>query len=195
MDLSGAEITQLLRRLRAGDRSAEAPLLDRVYPELHYLAQHCWRMERPDHTLQPTALINEAYMILSGQWNKDWDNRAHFFAVAAQAMRRVLVDHARAHQAIKRGGKSRKIRLDAVELLSPAESENLLAVHQGLLQLAEWDPRQSQVVELRFFGGLTEDEIAEVLGVTRRTVQRDWEMARAWLLGEMSGSETQFRSA
>jgi RNA polymerase sigma factor (TIGR02999 family) len=188
MDPDGTEITQMLNQLRQGDRSVEVRLMERVYPELHRLAGQCWRGERLDHTLQPTALIHETYMLLAGQWSKNWQNRAHFFGVAARIMRRVLVEHARVHQAVKRGGVQHKVAIDEVQLVSPAHSDSFLALDQALMRLAHWDSRQSQVVELRFFGGLTEQETAEVLGVTCRTVQRDWEMARAWLLGEMNPS-------
>jgi RNA polymerase sigma-70 factor, ECF subfamily len=180
------EITEMLKLLRQGDRSIEDQLLDLVYPELHRLAVYYWRNERSGHTLQPTALINEAYLVLINQWDKDWHNRAHFYGVAAMVMRRVLVDYARGHGCLKRGGNQEKVCLDDVQLFSPTQLESVIAIDQGLKRLAEWDPRQSKVVELRFFGGLTAEEAAEVLGTTARTVQRDWEMARAWLIGEIN---------
>jgi RNA polymerase sigma factor (TIGR02999 family) len=180
------DVTQLLLGLRAGDQGAEGRLLEVVYAELHRLAAALMRRERPDHTLQPTALIHEAYVHLIDQRGKDWQNRAHFFGVAALVMRRILVDHARTHLTAKRGGTQQKVSLDDEALpLTSAQSDEVLALNEALLRLARFDPRQSRVVELRFFGGLTEDETAEVLGVASRTVNRDWRMARAWLRGEL----------
>ena len=173
-------ITQLLVELRTGNKDAESQLVPLVYEELHRLAQSYMRRERSDHTLQPTALVNEAYVRLVGQ-DKDWQNRSHFFAVGAQVMRRVLVDYARSHRSGKRGGDLQKINVDDLPLGSEHYSKELLALDDALSRLAEWDPRQSRIVELRFFGGLTEEEIGAVVGVSERTVKREWRLARAWL--------------
>lgn len=172
--------------MRQGSREAERELLSVAYRQLHALAQRYMRGERSDHTLQATALLNEAYLLLLGQRDKDWQNRAHFFGVAAQVMRRILVDYARAHRAVKRGGGLGKLDLDRVPLLSPERSAELLALDEALWRLAEWDPRQSRIVELRFFAGLSEEETAEVLGITARTVRRDWTVAKAWLYGQLN---------
>jgi RNA polymerase sigma factor (TIGR02999 family) len=180
------DITLLLAELRAGNRSAESRLLPLVYDELRRVARHYMRAERRDHTLQPTALVHEAYMRLAGQRDVDWQNRAHFFAVAAQLMRRILVDHARAHKAEKRGGTEPKIELGEGLALTEEKATELLAVDEALTRLAECDPRQARIVELRFFGGLSEEEAAEVLGVSARTVKRDWSVARAWLFKEIN---------
>lgn len=186
MDRTPGDITLLLAELRAGNRSAESRLLPLVYDELRRLARRYMRAERRDHTLQPTALVHEAYMRLAGQRDMSWQNRAHFFAVAAQLMRRILVDHARAHKAEKRGGNESKIELGEGLALTEAKAAELLAVDEALTRLAECDPRQARVVELRFFGGLSEEEAAEVLGVSTRTVKRDWSVARAWLFKEIN---------
>jgi RNA polymerase sigma factor (TIGR02999 family) len=143
------------------------------------------RHERHDHTLQATALIHEAYVYLIGQQETDWQNRAHFYGVAAQVMRRVLVDYARMHGAAKRGGGEHKVRLDEALLMTAEQSDELVALDEALSRLAQFDPRQSRVVELRFFGGMNEEETAEVLGVSSRTVRRDWGVAKAWLYGQL----------
>jgi RNA polymerase sigma-70 factor (ECF subfamily) len=180
------DITLLLTELQTGNRAAESKLVPLVYDELRRVARRYMRGERADHTLQPTALVHEAYLRLIGQRNAQWQNRAHFFGVAAQLMRRILVDHARAHQAVKRGGSEAKLSLDETLAFTEAKGADLLAVDEALTRLTERDPRQSRIVELRFFGGLTEDEAAEVLGVSTRTVKRDWNVARAWLYKEFS---------
>jgi len=182
------EITKALRDLRKGDIDAESRLASLVYDELHRLAKIHMAKERQGHTLQATALVNEAYIQLIEQRQKTWQNRAHFFAVGALLMRRILVDYARAHVAQKRGGDKQKVTLEDVLLAQSVQWDEILAIDQALSRLAEWDPRQSRVVELRFFGGLREDEIAEVLGIGVRTVKRDWNMARAWLRGEVGGT-------
>jgi RNA polymerase sigma factor (TIGR02999 family) len=184
------DVTQLLRQRCTGDRSAEAQLLELVYPELRRIAALYWRRERPDHTLQPTALIHEAYIRLIEQWDESWQSRALFFAIAARIIRRVLVDHARRHAAVKRGGAHRQINVDDVLLFSPAKSNDLLALDDALTRLSALDQRQSDIVELRFFGGLTTEETAAVLGITARTVQRDWSMARAWLAAQIGEGRT-----
>jgi len=171
--------------MSAGDGAAAERLLPLVYDELRRVAAGYLRRERPDHTLQPTALVHEAYLRLIDQTRVDWKNRAHFCAVASDMMRRILVDHARKHQAVKRGGGETRISLD--EAVSfPREAEiDVLAVDEALLDLARLDPQQGRLVELRFFGGLTLDETAEVMGLSRSTVQREWNMAKAWLYNQI----------
>ncbi len=177
----------MLAELRSGNKEALTKLIPLVYDELHRLAEHYMRNERVGHTLQPTALINEAYMRLASAEKADWQHRAHFVAVAAGTMRRVLIDHARKRKAAKRGGEQAALPLeDNLEFLSEERPEELIALDEALTRLQELDPRQSQVVELRFFGGLTVEETAEVLGISPKTVKRDWAVARAWLHGEMS---------
>lgn len=171
-------------------RGAEE-LLPEVYAELRRLAGSYLRRERPDHTLQPTALVHEAYERLADQREKRWEGRSHFFAVGALAMRRVLVDHARSHGRQKRGGNWERVTADqAVPLLSdaPLSMEDVLALDRALNKLAQLDPRQAKVVELRYFGGLGAAETADVLGVSKRTVEGDWTHARAWLKRELSGA-------
>lgn len=177
----------MLAELRSGNKEALAKLIPLVYDELHRLAEHYMRNERVGHTLQPTALINEAYLRLASVEKANWQHRAHFVAVAAGTMRRVLIDHARKQKAAKRGGKQAALPLeDSPEFLSEERSEELIALDEALTRLQELDSRQSQVVELRFFGGLTVEETAKVLGISPKTVKRDWAVARAWLHGEMS---------
>ena len=180
------DITLLLSKITAGDREAQAKLISVVYDELHRLASHYMRQERPDHTLQPTALVHEAFLKLFEQQDTTWENRRHFFAVAAQVMRRILVDHARTRNAQKRGAGRQRVELESAIVWAEDRPRELLAIDEALTRLAEWDARQCQVVELRFFGGLSIDETAEILGVSARTIKRDWSMARAWLHGELS---------
>jgi RNA polymerase sigma factor (TIGR02999 family) len=149
------------------------------------------RRERPDHTLQPTALLNEAYLRMVSQENTDWQDRAHFFGVAARLMRQILVDHARVRQAGKRGGFVEKVLLDEAHDFSPAKARELVELDDALRSLEELDPQQARFVELRFFAGLTVEETAEALGTSPRTVKRDWSVARAWLHGELSGKKRQ----
>jgi RNA polymerase sigma factor (TIGR02999 family) len=182
---SSGEITRLLTKLKGGNRQAESELVPLIYAELRRLARGYMRRERPDHTLQPTALVHEAYLRLMEESAVDWQSRAHFFAVAAQLMRRILVDHARAHQAAKRGGRGPKTPLDEGLVFSKEKSGDLLALDEGLARLAELDPRQSRIVELRYFGGLSVEETAQVLSISVRTVKRDWAVARAWLYQEI----------
>jgi RNA polymerase sigma-70 factor, ECF subfamily len=186
MEHPSGEVTQLLQGLRAGDREAEGKLLDVVYGELHRIAARHMRHERIDHTLQSTALIHEAYVHLIDQPGKDWQNRAHFYGVAAQVMRRILVDHARTHRSAKRGGGQHKVSLDEALPLATEQCGDLLALDEALSRLGQFDPRQSRIVELRYFGGLSEAEIAQALGVSSRTVKRDWRVAKAWLYGELN---------
>jgi RNA polymerase sigma factor (TIGR02999 family) len=189
---SDNSITALLAELSAGNRDVETRLIPQVYGELRRLAAHYMRLERGNHTLQPTALVNEAYTRLVQQPQIPWQNRAHFFATASQLMRHILVDHARARRAGKRGGVHRQVTLDDSLLPSPERTPqrtiDVLILDQALENLAQFDPRQARIVELHFFGGLTFAEIALVLKVTERTVKRDWSMARAWLKGELSKS-------
>jgi RNA polymerase sigma factor (TIGR02999 family) len=189
---SDNSITALLAELSAGNRDVETRLIPQVYGELRRLAAHYMRLERGNHTLQPTALVNEAYTRLVQQPQIPWQNRAHFFATASQLMRHILVDHARARRAGKRGGVHRQVTLDDSLLPSPEQAPqrtiDVLILDQALENLAQFDPRQARIVELHFFGGLTFAEIALVLKVTERTVKRDWSMARAWLKGELSNS-------
>jgi len=181
------EVTRLLMGLRKGDLSAQEQLIPLVYKELRALAGRYMRHERPGHTLQPTALVHEAYIRLTGIHDINWQNRAHFFAVAAQLMRRILIDRARAQQAHKRGGDYAGITLDEALVAAPADSERLLALDEALNRLAKLDPRQARIVELRFFAGLTEEETAQVLEVSPRTVKRDWRVAKAWLYRQLEG--------
>jgi RNA polymerase sigma factor (TIGR02999 family) len=182
------EITQLLHGWRAGDRQALDALLPIVYKELRRLAHFQLRQERPDHTLQSSALVNEAYLRLVGLDAPQWESRAHFFAIAAQLMRQILVDYARRHRAGKRGGGAGTLSLEDAELLTPGSRKDVdvVALDDALKALAQIDVRKAQVVEMRFFGGLTFDETAEVLHVSPVTVGRDWTTARAWLHREMS---------
>ena len=174
------EVTRLLQSLNAGNREAVDALVPLVYAELRKLAAHYLKSERGEHTLQPTALVNEAYLKLVEQ-ETEWQNRTHFFAMAANLMRRILVDYARSHGAEKRGGAAEKISLEDAFLFVKDRPSEMIALDDALEKLAQIDPRRSRVVELKFFGGLTTEEISEVLGVHPNTVLRDWNLARAWL--------------
>jgi RNA polymerase sigma-70 factor (ECF subfamily) len=175
------EVTRLLERASAGDADARSTLFDVLYRELRRLAEAVMRAERANHTLQPTALVHEAYLRLTAQDRVAWQNRAHFFAIAAQMMRRVLIDHAREHLAAKRPGAHLKVLLDdRIGAAQPPACE-LMMVDEALVELARIDPRQAQIVELKYFGGLSEQEVAAVLSVSRATVTREWQTARAWL--------------
>jgi RNA polymerase sigma-70 factor, ECF subfamily len=183
---SDNSITALLVQLSAGNREVEAQLIPQVYGELRRLASRYMRSERGNHTLQPTALVNEAYTRLVQQPQVPWQSRAHFFATASQLMRHILVDHARARRAGKRGGVQRQVTLSEAVLQSHNPTIDVLILHEALEHLAQFDPRQARIVELRFFGGLNFEEIAAVLDLSERTVKGDWSMARAWLKGELS---------
>jgi len=183
---SDAETTEILRDIANGDTSAADRLLPLVYTQLRALAGSYMRNEPAAHTLQPTALVHEAFLKLVDQRRVDWKGRTHFFAVGAQIMRRLLVDHARARGRNKRGGGRRRIALDEGVKLSTRRDEDLLAVNEALEKLAKLDERQAKIVELRFFGGLTVEEVAEVLGVSKRTVEAEWTVIRAWLRRELS---------
>ena len=184
-----APITQYLGQLAAGDESAEANLLPLVYERLHGLAQAMFAEERPDHTLAPTALVHDAWMKLAGNDHANWQNRAQFFAVSAKVMRRLLVDHARARAAQKRGGDLERVRLETEINFGPAgapqEGSDLLDLDSALEKLSNLDERQSQIVELRFFSGLTVGEVAECLHLSVRTIESEWTMAKAWLKREL----------
>jgi RNA polymerase sigma factor (TIGR02999 family) len=179
-------ITSLLSELRKGNKEAEERLLPLIYRELHRLARHYMRGEREGHTLQTSALVNEAYIRLAGPQGFDWKNRAHFFGTAAHVMRRVLVDHARGRGAEKRGGSAEKIPLENAFVYSEAQSWQVIAVHDALNRLEQWDKRQFRIVELRFFGGLSVEETAEVMDLSPTTVKREYQMAKAWLYGELN---------
>jgi RNA polymerase sigma factor (TIGR02999 family) len=182
------EITQLLAEWRDGNQQALDELYPLVYDELHRLARRYMSRERKGHTLQTTALINEAYVRLVDQRNVHWANRSHFFAISAQIMRRILIDHARRHAYAKRGGGARQVSLDETATVLSDNLSEFLRLDEALKSLAEFDPRRSQVVELKYFGGLNNDEIAGVLKISKNTVIRDWNMARAWLHSQLSGS-------
>ena len=185
---ASSQVTKLLQGWRAGERSASDALLPLVYEELRRLAHHHLRNERPHHTLQSTALVNEAYLRLIGQNLPKWESRTHFFAIAAQLMRQILVDYARRHRASKRGSGVCMLALDDAVGLPQRKSVDVVALDDALKALAEVDPRQSRVVELRFFAGLSLEETSEVMGIATATVQRDWTTARAWLHREISRS-------
>jgi RNA polymerase sigma-70 factor (ECF subfamily) len=181
-------MTGLLVRWSHGDDAALAELTPLVYEELRRIAHHHMGGQRPDHTLQTTALVNEAYLRLADQTNPRWQNRAHFFAVAARAMRQILVDYARSQRAGKRGGGAVQVELDEAAIVSPEQSKEIVDLHEALERLATLDARKAQVVELKYFGGLNYDEMAEVLKISRITVRRDWEFAKLWLYTELHGA-------
>jgi RNA polymerase sigma factor (TIGR02999 family) len=182
---ASAEVTKLLLAWSAGDERALEELLPVVYRELHRMARHYMEGERPDHTLQASALVNEAYLKLVDVRQMQWQNRAHFFGVSAELMRRILVDFGRRRHYLKRGGGVRPVTLNENLVMSGAETTNLVALDDALKTLALVDPRKVRVVELRFFAGLTVEETAEVLKVSSGTVVRDWKLAKVWLHGEL----------
>src|SRR5438270_8639354 len=179
--VSPHRVTHLLAQWSDGDDAALAELTPLVYEDLRCLAHRHMGGQRPDHTLQTTALVNEAYLRLADQTNPSWQNRAHFFAVAARAMRQILVSYARSQRSQKRGGGALKVELDEAAIVSPEESTEIVDLHEALERLATLDSRKAQVVELKFFGGLNHDEIAEVMKISTVTVRRDWVFAKAWL--------------
>src|SRR5881394_1221032 len=183
--VSPHRVTQLLQQWSHGDDAALAELTPLVYDELRRIAHRHMGGQRPDHTLQTTALVNEAYLRLADQSNPNWQSRAHFFAVAARAMRRILVNYAKSNRTQKRGGGAAKIELDEAAILSPEQSKEIVDLHEALEKLGTLDSRKAQVVELKFFGGLNYDEIAEVLKISPVTVRRDWEFAKIWLYTEL----------
>ena len=186
---SSAEITQLLLAWGKGDQNALNELMPLVYAELRKLARNYMRGQRPGHTLQTTALVNEAYLRLIDSSRVNWQNRTHFFAISAQLMRRVLVDFARAKQSLKRGGERIQVTLDEKIEAQTENTTDLVALDEALQKLAEMNQRQAKIVELRYFGGLSEEEIGETLKVSYRTVRRDWNIAKAWLYRELNRNE------
>lgn len=188
-----ANVTELLGRMRLGDRDAEGRVLESIYQELHRLARSSLRRERPDHTLQPSALLHEAYLRLANSEQPQWLSRGHFYAVAARLMRQILIDHARAHAAEKRGSGVRHQSLEEesrLQLEQPARAntmENWLHIHEAIQRLAKLSERQAQIVELRFFAGLEVEEVAQAMEISERTVKREWAVAKAWLQSELQG--------
>lgn len=186
---SSQEITGLLLAWGNGDKAALDELMPIVYEELRRLAKHFMRRQNPGHTLQTTALVNEAYLRLIDSSRVNWQNRTHFFAISAQLMRRILIDSARARNSRKRGGEVQKVELKEAHAAASEQKTDLIALDEALKTLADLNLRQSQIVELRYFGGLNEEEIAETLKISTRTVRRDWSVARAWLYRELSKNE------
>lgn len=184
MEEEAGRVTQLLKAMRTGDERAAEELLPLVYQELHRLARAYMRRERVEHTLQPTALINEAYLRLAHN-DVDWQNREHFIGVAAQVMRRVLVDYARQHNAQMRGGELKRVEFDEGFAVSNERMEEVVSLDEALSKLAVANPRQARVVELRYFAGLSVEQIAAMLGIAERSVKRDWALARVWLFREL----------
>lgn len=183
---SPQEVTQLLADWGKGDRSALDKLLPLVHSELRRIAQRQMSQERPGHTLQATALVNEAYLKLAGQQGFDWQNRAHFFAVCAQVMRHILIDHARAHARDKRGGGAVKVSLNDALVVAEDQAGHFIALDEALRVLERLDPQKGKIVELRYFGGLSVEEAAEVMNISPRTVRREWQRAKAWLYRMMT---------
>jgi RNA polymerase sigma-70 factor, ECF subfamily len=187
MGVAPGEVTQLLLKLRQGDKEAEGRLIPLVYSELRRIASRYLRREFPSHSFQPTALVHEAYLRLSEVREIDWEGRSHFFAVSATLMRRILVDHARAKRAMKRGGNDWvEVSLNDAVLPSLTRSPEILALDDALTRLAALDERQAKIVEMRFFAGMSEEEIGDTLGISARTVKRGWRIAKAWLFKELS---------
>ena len=184
-----ADVTALLLQLKQGNHEAGEKLIPLVYEELKRLARSYMRRERPDHTLQTTALVHEAYLKLVRQHAVNWQGRSHFFGIAAQLMRRILIDHARGQLRGKRGGLKEVLPLDEALVFSPEHSKELVKLDEALERLSKLDARQSQIVELRFFGGLSVEETSEFLGVSPKTVKRDWAVAKVWLHGELRRSD------
>lgn len=189
-DSESIDVSAVLAEIVAGKDDATERLMPLVYDEMRRIAQRLLRHENPGHTLQPTALVNEAFLRLAGKNSIDWQGKTHFFAIGAKVMRRILVDHARGKKTQKRGGEQCRIPLSDELCVSSRNDEDVLAVEEALQKLEDLDQRQAQVVELRFFGGLTVEEVAEALGVSKRTVESDWTMVRAWLRRELSGETT-----
>lgn len=184
---AGSErITALLQDLRRGDRAAQSQIIPLIYPELRKIAARYMRRERAEHTLQPTALVHEVYLRMVGQEHQDWQSRAHFFGAAAGLMRQILVDHARVRLAAKRGGGACRVQLDEALVKTDAAADTVLDIDRAICNLSALDKRQAEVVVMRVFGGLTEEEIAVALDISDRTVKRDWKMAKAWLRGVLS---------
>src|SRR5712692_5321267 len=186
MDPSTHDVTLLLKRYSDGDQEALAELIPQIYDELRRLASSYLRAERLDHTLQTTALVHEAYLRLVDQKQVEWNNRNHFFGVAAQMMRRILVDHARKHASLKRGGSFARISLEQAAVFSRERPRELIVVDELLTRLASLDPQGSRIVELRFFAGLSLEETADVMGLSTAKIRREWSVAKAWFIREMS---------
>lgn len=193
MTPSSGEVTELLIRWSNGDRAALDRLMPLIYDELHRLAHRYMRREHPGHTLQTTALVNEVYLRLVDQTKVQWHNRAHFFGIAANLMRQILIQHARRRHAAKRGGARPSVSLEDAVGLSEEPVVDLVALDQALTRLDALDPQKSRIVELRFFGGLTVDETAEVLGLSPRTVKREWRVAKAWLYNQLRNADCGMR--
>ena len=185
MSTPDGQVTVLLKAMNRGDKTAADQLLPLVYTELHRLARGYMNRERRDHTLQPTALINQAYLRIAKQENIEWQNHSHFIGFAANVMRRVLVDHAREHNAAMRGGGQVKVELEEGHAVSKETATEVLLLEDALVRLEKLNPRQAQVVEMRYYGGLSVEEVAGVLGIATRSVKRDWALARSWLYQEI----------
>lgn len=185
MTSSSSSVSQLLIAWSKGDEAALEQLTPLVYDELHRMARRYMRGESPAHTLQTSALVNEAYLRLVDQRNVSWQNRSHFFGIASQLMRRILVDHARSHARQKRGGNAERLSLDGAAIFTKERGRDLVAIDEALIKLAELDPQKSRIVEMKFFGGLTNDEVAECLNVSSRTIEREWRKSKAWLKAEL----------
>ena len=183
------ELTDLLRGWTGSDPRALARIVELAYPELRKIARRCLRRERPGHTIQATALVHEAYLRLFDIGPVSWQNRAHFFAIIAKVMRRVLIEYARAQGCSKRGGGLRRVNLDEALTISAKSDPEIVRLDEALEEMAKFDPRKAQVVEMRYFGGLTSGEVASVLGVSPQSVHRDWSLAKAWLVREMTRQE------
>jgi RNA polymerase sigma factor (TIGR02999 family) len=185
MTSSSNSVSQLLIAWSQGDEAALQQLTPLVYDELHRLARRYMRRESPGHTLQTSALVNEAYLRLIDQRNVSWQNRSHFFGIASQLMRRILVDHARSHARQKRGGNAQRLSLNTTAVSTKERVVDLVAIDEALTKLAELDSQKSRIVEMKFFGGLTNDEVAECLNVSSRTIEREWRKSKAWLKGAL----------
>ena len=185
MTSSSNSVSQLLIAWGQGDEAALEQLTPLVYDELHRLARRYMRRESPGHTLQTSALVNEAYLRLIDQRNVSWQNRSHFFGIASQLMRRILVDHARSHARQKRGGNAQRLSLNTTAVSTKERVVDLVAIDEALTKLAELDSQKSRIVEMKFFGGLTNDEVAECLNVSSRTIEREWRKSKAWLKGAL----------
>lgn len=183
------DLNELLTRASAGDEAAAAIFMQSLYNDFRRVAAAQLRREPPGHTLQPTALVHEAFLRLIDQKRVNWQGRSHFIAVGAEAMRRILVDHARAAQRVKRGGDRRRVELDDHLTVSPRDNEDVIAVDEALNELAKLDPRQAKLVELRFFGGMTNEEVAKMMGVSRATIDRQWRVIKAWLREQLRDDE------
>jgi len=189
LNAANRHVTQLLIGWNKGDSSARDELMPLVHNELRRLARAYLRRERPNHTLQPTALVHEAYLRLIDQSEVNWQNRSHFFGIAARLMRQILINHAEAHRAAKRGGSQERLTLSAIDRFANKEEVDFLALNEALQNLERFDPLQSQIVELRFFAGLNFEEIAQVIGISTSAVKREWLTARAWLRRQLDGPE------